>query len=116
MVVPGIAGLIGFTIINVLSQSEQTIDYLGLIVDFLLFISAVYTAMTTISARHSEDEKPKKHQSLPNMLSVREAANYLDVDEIDIRNLIEDGDLRAKAVGNDDYRISKEALEPFLNP
>jgi excisionase family DNA binding protein len=50
---------------------------------------------------------------IPSVLTPEEAARYLKVEEIEVRRLIEDGDLKAKAIGGD-YRISKEALEEFM--
>jgi excisionase family DNA binding protein len=43
-----------------------------------------------------------------------EAASYLRVSEEDVLAAIEAGDLKARKLGNA-FRISKEALDEFLN-
>ena len=60
-------------------------------------------------------EKAKhKRQPTPNVLTVSEAARYLRVDPVYVLHLIEDGDLKAKAIGGE-YRIPRRALDDYLN-
>jgi excisionase family DNA binding protein len=50
----------------------------------------------------------------PSVMTPSEAASYLRVSEEDVVAAITAGDLKAKKIGNA-YRISKEALDDFLN-
>jgi excisionase family DNA binding protein len=50
----------------------------------------------------------------PSVMTPSEAATYLRVSEEDVIAAINAGDLKAKKIGNA-YRISKEALDAFLN-
>ncbi len=58
--------------------------------------------------------KPGAAASFPEVMTPSEAAAYLKVSEEDVMAAIKDGSLKAKKVGNV-YRISKAALEEFLN-
>jgi excisionase family DNA binding protein len=51
---------------------------------------------------------------IPDVMTPSEAATILKVSEEDIKAAIEDGSLKAKKLGNA-YRISKSALEEFMN-
>ncbi len=51
---------------------------------------------------------------MPSVMTPSEAASYLKVSEEDVVAAIEAGDLKAKKLGNA-FRISKEALDQFLN-
>jgi excisionase family DNA binding protein len=51
---------------------------------------------------------------VPPVMTPSEAASYLKVSEEDVVSAIEAGDLKAKKLGKA-YRISKEALDDFLN-
>ncbi len=55
-------------------------------------------------------EKP----SVPSVMTPSEAGSYLKVSEEDVITAIEDGQIKAKKIGKA-YRISKEALDEFLN-
>jgi excisionase family DNA binding protein len=50
----------------------------------------------------------------PPIMTPSEAASYLKVAEEDVLAAIEDGQIKAKKIGNA-YRISKEAVDEFLN-
>ncbi len=52
--------------------------------------------------------------SAPSVMTPSEAATYLRVSEEDVIAAINAGDLKAKKIGNA-FRISKEALDDFLN-
>ncbi len=52
--------------------------------------------------------------AIPEVMTPAEAANILKVTEADVLASIQDGSLKAKKVGKA-YRISKDALESFLN-
>lgn len=52
--------------------------------------------------------------AIPDVMTPSEAATYLRVAEEDVVSAIEGGQLKAKKIGNA-FRISKEALEEFLN-
>lgn len=52
--------------------------------------------------------------AVPDVMTPSEAAGYLRVSEEDVVSAIEEGDLKAKKIGKA-YRISKEALDEFLN-
>jgi excisionase family DNA binding protein len=82
---------------------------------YLTIAAWVIFLLTLITARWVEIDKPKRKPTLmPDVLTVSEAARYLKVEEIDVRHLIEDGELQAKAVGGD-YRISSAALQNYLD-
>ncbi|MGD2058837.1 MAG: SPFH domain-containing protein [Anaerolineales bacterium] len=55
-----------------------------------------------------------KIPAVPDVMTPSEAASYLKVAEEDVVAAIEGGQLKAKKIGNA-FRISKEALEEFLN-
>ena len=55
-----------------------------------------------------------KTGGIPDVMTPSEAASILKVSEEDVVAAIEDGSLKAKKLGKA-YRISKEALEAFLN-
>ena len=55
-----------------------------------------------------------KSAGIPDVMTPSEAASILKVSEEDVVAAIEDGSLKAKKLGKA-YRISKEALEAFLN-
>ena len=55
-----------------------------------------------------------KAAGIPDVMTPAEAASILKVSEEDVVAAIEDGSLKAKKLGKA-YRISKEALEAFLN-
>ncbi len=50
----------------------------------------------------------------PDVMTPSEAATYLKVSEEDVVAAIDDGQIKAKKIGNA-YRISREALDEFLN-
>jgi excisionase family DNA binding protein len=52
--------------------------------------------------------------SMPDVMTPAEAAGFLKVSAEDIVAAIEAGDLKARKLGNA-YRISKDALQEFLN-
>jgi excisionase family DNA binding protein len=56
------------------------------------------------------DEVP----AIPDVMTPSEAASYLKVAEEDVVAAIEEGQLKAKKIGNA-FRISREALDEFLN-
>ena len=52
--------------------------------------------------------------SVPEVMTLAEAASYLKVSEADIQSIIDAGDIKAKKIGSQ-YRISKSAVDAFLN-
>ncbi len=50
----------------------------------------------------------------PEVMTPSEAAAYLKVSEADIMSMIQGGQIKAKQMGTQ-YRISKKALDDFLN-
>ena len=72
------------------------------------------------SGAMQQQQKPQdnggggKTASMPDVMTPAEAATFLKVSEEDVVAAITDGSLKAKKLGNA-YRISKEALEAFLN-
>jgi excisionase family DNA binding protein len=72
------------------------------------------------SGAMQQQQKPQdkdssaKSASIPDVMTPSEAASILKVSEEDVITAIEDGSLKAKKLGKA-YRISKEALEAFLN-
>jgi excisionase family DNA binding protein len=104
---PGIVGLVALLFSNQVNLAFSIAN--------LVFIIALLNAYFTVGRHAVEIDKPKrKRQPLPDVLTVSEAARYLKVEGIDIRHLIEDGELQAKAVGGD-YRISSAALQAYLD-
>jgi excisionase family DNA binding protein len=57
---------------------------------------------------------PSGGGAMPDVMTPTEAAGFLKVSEEDVMAAINDGSLKAKKLGNA-YRISKDALEAFLN-
>jgi excisionase family DNA binding protein len=55
-----------------------------------------------------------KAAGIPDVMTPAEAASILKVSEEDVIAAIDEGTLKAKKLGKA-YRISKEALETFLN-
>lgn len=51
--------------------------------------------------------------SVPDVMTLAEAAAYLRVSEADIQSMIDSGDIKAKKIGSQ-YRISKSAIDAFL--
>ena len=72
------------------------------------------------SGAMQQQQKPQdngggaKAAGMPDVMTPAEAASILKVSEEDVVAAIEDGSLKAKKLGKA-YRISKEALEAFLN-
>jgi excisionase family DNA binding protein len=72
------------------------------------------------SGAMQQQQKPQeagggaKAAGIPDVMTPAEAATILKVSEEDVVAAIEDGSLKAKKLGKA-YRISKEALEAFLN-
>jgi excisionase family DNA binding protein len=72
------------------------------------------------SGAMQQQQKPQdnggggKAAGMPDVMTPSEAASILKVSEEDVIAAIEDGSLKAKKLGKA-YRISKEALEAFLN-
>jgi excisionase family DNA binding protein len=64
--------------------------------------------------RSQGDNGGAKPGGIPNVMTPSEAASILKVSEEDVIAAINEGTLKAKKLGNA-YRISKEALEAFLN-
>jgi excisionase family DNA binding protein len=84
------------------------------ILEFLFVIASVIIAVVIgITAPDSDlaiaGAVPGTSSTLPDILTVSEAATYFRVSEDTIRQMIASGQLRAVAIG-DDYRISREAL------
>jgi excisionase family DNA binding protein len=50
----------------------------------------------------------------PDVMTPSEAATYLKVSEEDVVAAIDDGQIKAKKIGNA-YRISREALDDYLS-
>jgi excisionase family DNA binding protein len=64
--------------------------------------------------RSQSGDTGAKTAGIPDVMTPAEAASILKVSEEDVVAAIEDGSLKAKKLGKA-YRISKEALEAFLN-
>jgi len=112
--IPGVIGLFGlFLEIPSFQQSEQVLHSIRSVAQ-IAFLSAVILSFIAYRnfARDVEPRK-RKRSSVDDILTVREAANFLKVEEIDIRNLIEDRDLKAKAIGGE-YRITRDSIEDYL--
>jgi len=56
---------------------------------------------------------PSAAPSVPDIMTVAEAAAYMRVSEQDILDSINSGELKARKIGSD-YRISKSAIDEFL--
>jgi excisionase family DNA binding protein len=64
--------------------------------------------------QRSQGGSEAKAEGMPSVMTPAEAASILKVSEEDVIAAINEGTLKAKKLGNA-YRISKEALEAFLN-
>jgi excisionase family DNA binding protein len=62
----------------------------------------------------SGTQQPAGAPAAPDVMTVAEAAAYLKAKEQDIIALIDGGELKAKKIGSE-YRISKSALDAYLN-
>jgi excisionase family DNA binding protein len=67
-----------------------------------------------MSSAGSSGQQSSAAASVPDVMTVSEAAAYLKVNESDVQALIDDGQVKAKKIGSD-YRISKKTLDDFLN-
>ena len=92
----------GLGVGNVLSQSLQ-----GMVGSGAAGSGAAGAAQTPPSGGTPEG-------GAPSVMTPAEAATYLRVSEEDVIAAIDSGDLKARKLGNA-YRISKEALDEFLN-
>ena len=57
---------------------------------------------------------PAASTAPPAIMTVTEAADYLKVAVEDVIEMAQSGDLKAKKIGSQ-YRISKKAIDDFLN-
>jgi excisionase family DNA binding protein len=79
-----------------------------------LMQQATSGAMQQQSQQQSSGGGEKAAAGIPDVMTPSEVASILKVSEEDIKAAIEDGSLKAKKLGNA-YRISKSALEEFMN-
>ncbi len=70
--------------------------------------------MAQTMAQAMQPQQPAAGASVPNVMTPAQAAAYLQVSEADILAMIEEGQVKAKKIGTQ-YRISKAALDEFLN-
>jgi excisionase family DNA binding protein len=61
-----------------------------------------------------QSSQPAQPAAVPEIMDVTEAAGYLKVAVEDIIEMIQNGDIKAKKIGSQ-YRISKKAIDDFLN-
>jgi len=64
--------------------------------------------------QQSQQAAPAQPAAVPEIMNVTEAADYLKVAIEDVIAMIQGGDLKAKKIGSQ-YRISKKAIDDFLN-
>jgi excisionase family DNA binding protein len=105
--IPGVIGLVGSPFV---SQSSLLFS----IVTFLFVIAMINANAIHRSYSIEIDKTKRKRLPLPDVLTVSEAARYLKVEEVYVLHLIEDGELKAKAIGGD-YRIPRAALQVYLD-
>ncbi|MGW8249341.1 MAG: SPFH domain-containing protein, partial [Anaerolineales bacterium] len=80
-------------------------------------LSQSLSGMTGAGAGAGQEKPPSGGEpsgETPSVMTPAEAASYLRVSEEDVIAAINAGDLKAKKLGNA-FRISKEALDDFLN-
>jgi excisionase family DNA binding protein len=68
----------------------------------------------TGSQQQAQSSSAGAAPTMPDVMTPSEAASFLKVSEEDVVAAIEAGDLKARKLGNA-FRISKSALEEFLN-
>ena len=61
-----------------------------------------------------QQESPAAAPSVPDIMTLSEAAAYMRVGEEDVLSVIQSGELKAKKIGAS-YRISKSAIDEFLS-
>jgi excisionase family DNA binding protein len=59
-------------------------------------------------------QSPQAGPSVPDIMTLSEAAAYMRVGEDDVLAIITSGELKAKKIGSS-YRISKQAVDEFLS-
>jgi excisionase family DNA binding protein len=74
---------------------------------------AMGQAMTPQSGERTPSAAPSA-PSVPDIMTLSEAAAYMRVGEEDILAVIQSGELKAKKIGTS-YRISKQAIDEFLS-
>jgi excisionase family DNA binding protein len=74
----------------------------------------VASAMQSAQSSSAAAAQPAAAPTASSVMTVEEAAAYLKVAPADIQAMIASGDLRAKKIG-EQYRISKETIDSFLN-
>lgn len=74
-------------------------------------------ANTMSGAQQQQQPQPAAQPaaaSVPDVMTLEEAAAYLKVTTADVQAIIDSGDLKARQIGTQ-YRISKEAIDAFLS-
>jgi excisionase family DNA binding protein len=79
-----------------------------------LMQQATSGAMASQQQQQQDSQQTPAASSMPAVMTPAEAAQILRVSEEDVIAAIQAGDLKAKKLGNA-WRISKQALEDFLN-
>jgi excisionase family DNA binding protein len=73
-------------------------------------------ANTMNSAQQASQSAPvaPAAASVPDVMTLEEAASYLRVTAADVQSLVDSGEIKAKKIGTQ-YRISREAIDNYLN-
>jgi excisionase family DNA binding protein len=73
-------------------------------------------ANTMNSAQQASQSAPvaAAAASVPDVMTLEEAASYLRVTAADVQSLVDSGEIKAKKIGAQ-YRISREAIDNYLN-
>lgn len=78
-------------------------------------ISQAMSGMQSGAAQSAQPAQPAPAAApASGVMTVEEAAAYLKVDASDVQAMIDSGELKARKIGTQ-YRISKEAIDSFLN-
>lgn len=103
----GAASLVGYMI------TGENSNPIRLVIQIMQFGIIIFTYQ--IYRRHAGDIDSFKVQprTAQDVFTVHEAARYLKVEDVYVLHLIEDGQLKAKAIGGD-YRISRRSIEDYL--
>ena len=101
---------------NSISNTIGIVELIAVGIAVLLVIFTIYgqpkSAAGTSSTRSSQAVPPTA--TIPNIMTVAEAAAYMRVTEKEVLGLIDQGKLGAARIG-DTYRIARIAIEDFMS-
>jgi excisionase family DNA binding protein len=114
---PGIVAWGGLIVAGMLPSNLleylQTVNSLWQLAQ-LLIIGALVIGFVISRLNSSAAISNFESEQIPDILTIFEAARYLNVSELNVLDLIETGRLKAEGISGE-YRISRDALKAYLN-